>query len=115
VAARGTLANDASLTVLIWTLHNAIFTINLLAIGAALLGLSRAASLGGLIPRWLGVLAIIGAALLALASAPAVAQVEGSPFLALGLLGFLCWLLFVAVASARLLQLGAERASQTAV
>ncbi|HEX5370123.1 MAG TPA: DUF4386 family protein, partial [Dehalococcoidia bacterium] len=102
VAARGTLANDASLTVLIWTLHNAIFTINLLAIGAALLGLSRAAALGGLIPRWLGVLTVIGALLLALAAAPAVAQVHGSPLLALGLLGFLCWLFFVAFVSLRL-------------
>jgi len=114
VAARGTLANDASLTVLIWTLHNAIFTINLLAIGGALLGLSRAAALGGLIPRWLSILTVVGAALLMLAAAPAVAQVHGSPLLALGLLGFLCWLLFLAVVSVRLLKLGSQEAGPTA-
>jgi hypothetical protein len=106
VAARGTLANDAALTVLIWTLHNAIFTINLLAIGGALLGLSRAAAYGGMIPGWLGILTLIGSGLLMIAAAPAVAQVHGSPLLALGLLGFLCWLLFLAVTSARLLKLG---------
>jgi hypothetical protein len=106
VAARGTLAHDANLTVLIWTLHNAIFTINLLAIGAALLGLSRAAALGGLIPPRLGIVTIVGAALLAIAAAPAVAEVHGSPLLGIGLLGFLSWALFIVVASLRLLKLG---------
>lgn len=108
VAARGTLAHDANLTVVLWSLHNAIFTINLLAIGAALLGLSRAAALGGLIPRKLGIVAIVGALLLAIAAAPAVAQVHGSPLLALGLLGFLSWILFIAIASTRLLRIGRQ-------
>jgi hypothetical protein len=106
VAARGTLAHDANLTVVLWSLHNAIFTINLLAIGAALLGLSRAAALGGLIPRSLGIVTIVGALLLAIAAAPAVAEVHGSPLLALGLLGFLIWAAFIAVASIRLLRIG---------
>jgi hypothetical protein len=116
VAARATLANDASMTVLIWSLHNAIFTINLLAIGGALLGLSRAATLGGLLPRWLSIATIIGAVALALATAPAVAQVHGSPLLGLGLLGFLSWALFIAVVSVRLLRTGSmERESMTDV
>lgn len=106
IAARGTLAQDPPLTVLLWRLHNAIFIINLLAIGAALLGLSRAAALGGLIPRKLSIVAMVGALLLAIGAAPAVAEVHGSPLLGLGLIGFLSWALFIAVASTKLLRIG---------
>lgn len=112
VAARDMLAHDATLIIFLWSLHNAIFTINLLAIGAALLGLSRAAALGGLIPQKLSIITIAGALLLAIAAAPAVAEVHGSPLLALGLLGFLSWALFIAVASVRLLRIGRTNPDQ---
>ena len=103
LAARDALARQPDLLTTLWTLHNAIFTLNLLAVGAALLGLSRAAAVAGLIPRVLARAAILGAALLALAAAPAVAEVHGSKLLAAGLLGFLVWIAFLATIGVRLL------------
>ncbi|MGH9086629.1 MAG: hypothetical protein ACRDYZ_00685 [Acidimicrobiales bacterium] len=112
VAARGDLAGDPALVRTLWTLHNAVFTLNLLAVGGALLGLGRAAALSGLVPRWLGRLSVAGAALLAIAAAPAVAEVHGSKLLAVGLVGFVCWLTLLAVSSARLLREGSEAPAQ---
>jgi hypothetical protein len=103
VAARSELAHDPALVSTLWTMHNAVFTLNLLAVGGALLGLGRAATLAGLVPRWLGRASVAGAALLAIAAAPAVAEVHGSKLLVLGLVGFICWLVLLALASIRLL------------
>jgi hypothetical protein len=104
VAARSELASDHALATTLWTLHNAVFTLNLLAVGGALLGLGRAAASAGVVPRRIGRLANAGAGLLAVAAAPAVAEVHGSSLLAVGLLGFLCWVVLLASASARLLR-----------
>jgi hypothetical protein len=103
VADRTGLAHDPTAVSAIWTLHNAIFTMNLLAVGGALLGLGRAAWVAGLVPRRLGIATIVGALLLAVAAAPAVAEVHGSNLLVIGLAGFLCWLVFVVVVSGRLI------------
>lgn len=102
VAARGDLARDPALVSTLWAMHNAVFTLNLVAVGGALLGLGRAAAAARLVPRWMGRLAVGGAILLALAAAPAVAEVRGSNVLVIGAVGFLCWLAFVATASVRL-------------
>lgn len=104
VASRSELATDPALAKTLWALHNAVFTINLLAVGGALLGLGRAASIAGLVPRRIGQLAVVGALLLAVAAAPAVAEVHGSNILAIGLVGFLCWLVLLAATSMRLLR-----------
>jgi len=104
VAARSDLAHDPALASTLWAAHNAVFTLNLVAVGGALLGLGRAAALAGLIPPWLGRLTVGGAALLAVAAAPAVREVHGSNLLVLGLVGFLCWLVFLATASIRLIR-----------
>jgi hypothetical protein len=101
---------DPALVRTLWALHSAVFTLNLVAIGAALLGLGRAATLAGLTPRWMGPASAIGALLLAAAAAPAVAEVNGSRLLALGLLGFACWLVLLGTSSAALLT-GARRSS----
>ncbi|HET7559034.1 MAG TPA: hypothetical protein VFK80_03655 [Limnochordia bacterium] len=103
VAARDALAGDPALTTTLWTLHNAVFTLNLVAVGGALLGLSRAAALAGLIPRPFGLACAGGALLLGVAAAPAVAEIHGSMLLGLGLIGFICWMVFLAWSSARLL------------
>ena len=103
VADRARLAHDPAAVSAIWTLHNAIFTMNLLAVGGALLGLGRAAWVAGLVPRRLGIATTVGALLLAVAAAPAVAEVHGSNLLVIGLAGFLCWLVFVVVVSGRLI------------
>jgi hypothetical protein len=104
VAERAQLAHDPALVALLWALHNAVFTLNLLAVGGALLGLGRAAGIAGIVPRWMTPVSIGGACLLAVAAAPAVAEVHGSNVLALGLIGFLCWLVLLGTASVRLLR-----------
>ncbi len=106
VAGRSQLANDPSLTSTIWMLHNAIFTINLLAVAGALLGLGWAAALSGLVSRRLGWACVVGAVLLGVAASPMVSEIHGSPLLGIGLIGYLCWLLFLLVASLRMLRLG---------
>ncbi|HEY7076569.1 MAG TPA: hypothetical protein VH418_14420 [Solirubrobacteraceae bacterium] len=103
VAGRTELAHDPGLVSTLWTLHNAVFTMNLLAVGCALLGLGRAAALAGIVPRRFDLVAIAGAGLLAAAATPAIAEVHGSHFLAVGLIGFVCWLAFLATAAVRLL------------
>jgi hypothetical protein len=59
--------------------------------------------MAGLVPRRLGIATTVGALLLAVAAAPAVAEVHGSNLLVIGLAGFLCWLVFVVVVSGRLI------------
>jgi hypothetical protein len=103
VADRAGLAHDPTAVSAIWTLHNAIFTMNLLAVGGALLGLGRAAWMAGLVPGRLGIATTVGALLLAVAAAPAVAEVHGSNLLVIGLAGFLCWLVFVVAVSRNLI------------
>ncbi len=105
VAARENLAQDPALTSTIWSLHNAVFTINLLAVAGALLGLGWGAALGGLISRRFGFACVAGAALLAAAAAPMVPEIHGSPVLGVGLIGYLCWLVFLAVVGVRLMRL----------
>lgn len=104
VAARDRLDAAADLAPLLWTLHNAVFTINLVAVGVALLGLGRAAAIAGLVPRWLGPASAIGAALLIASALPAVAVTRGSAWLGVGLVGFVVWLIFLAVAGWALLR-----------
>jgi hypothetical protein len=104
IAARDLLDATPELGQLLWTLHNAVFTINLIAVGGALLGLGRAAALARLIPSWMGAASSIGAALLIASALPAVAVVNGSPWMSVGLLGFLVWLVFLAVASGAMLR-----------
>jgi hypothetical protein len=103
VAARTELAHDPALVSTLWATHNTVFTLNLLAVGGALLGLGRAAAMAGVVPKSFATLSTFGALLLAIAAAPAVAEVHGSKLLAVGLVGFLCWLVLVAFASRSLL------------
>ncbi len=108
VADRAQLANDPSLTSTIWMLHNAVFTLNLMAVGGALLGLGWGAALSGLISRRFGWACVAGAVLLGVAASPMVSEIHGSPILGVGLIGYLCWLLFLLVVSMRLLRPGAS-------
>lgn len=91
----------------LWTLHNAVFSVLTLMIGIALFGWSRAATTSGVAPAWIGPVGVVGACLLALntALAPLVTETS-SPAMAVGALGFLGWVVFVVVASLRLLRLG---------
>jgi hypothetical protein len=57
-----------------------------------------------LIPAWLAVAAWPGAACLFTAAVFTVALTNGAPLIAVGLAGFLVWLLFVVTASVSLLR-----------
>lgn len=104
VAARPELAGDPALVRSLWTLHNAVFTLNLVAVGGALFGLGRAAAISGIVPTWMRPVSLAGSLALAVSAMPIVAEVHGSKLLGLGLAGFVCWLVFLAVAGTRLLR-----------
>jgi hypothetical protein len=85
-------------------MHNAVFTINQVAVGVALFSLGRATTLSRLIPAWMGPVTGIGGGLLLASVLPAVAVVNGSSWLSVGILGFLIWMVFLALAGAGLLR-----------
>ncbi len=89
----------------LWLLHNAVFGILLVFIGVALAGLTAAASTDALIGRAWKPVGLVGGLALAATGAATPALVDGSPIIALGLVGFVTWLVFVATASVRLLRL----------
>jgi hypothetical protein len=99
------LASSPAVVQALWTLHAAAFGLDLAAIAVALIGLSRAAASIPLIPAWLAVAALPGAACLLTAAVFTVALANGGAWvLALGLTGFIIWLVFVVVASVALLR-----------
>lgn len=104
VAANSQLRAEPALVQALWSTHNAVFTFNLVAVAGALAGLGLAAASTGLVPAWMRPATVVGAVLLAVAALPAVAEVHGSPVLGVGLVGFLIWLAFLAVAGARMLR-----------
>jgi hypothetical protein len=108
VAARADLAGSPTLAHTLWAAHNALFTLNLVAIGGALFGLGTAAVTSGLVPRWLRPVVLVGAVALAASAMPIVAQVHGSPLFAVSVVGFVCWLAFLVVVTLRLLRAGAD-------
>jgi hypothetical protein len=103
IAVDGTdLAAAPHVLAALWAMHAAAFGLNLTAIALALVGLSQAARVLGLVPRAVAVLAWPGAACLFVASLATVAVAEGSGVLYLGFVGFVVWGVFVVVAAARL-------------
>ena len=104
VAANGSLHSDPALVQVLWSAHNAVFTLNFVAVAGALAGLGVAAATAGLAPAWMRPAALAGAVLLIAAAAPTVAEVHGSRLLALGLLGFLVWLALLGLAGTRMVR-----------
>ncbi len=88
----------------LWALHAAAFGLDLAAIAVALIGLSRAAASIGLIPQWTAVAALPGAVFLFVAAVFTVALTNGGPWVALGLVGFVIWIVFVVTAGVSLLR-----------
>ncbi len=105
VVATGSEPNLASIDAL-WALHNSVFTVLLLSVGVALLGLGRAGVAAGITPPAFDRLAPAGCALLALASAagPFIAAGEAMPVFGLGAIGFLIWLAFLVTTGRRLVR-----------
>ena len=88
----------------LWALHGAFFALNEMAIGAALLGLSRASIGAGVTPRSLNWLVVGGALLLFAGAVPVVAVTAGSPLFYLPLPGFVIWIIWLVVTSVNLLR-----------
>ena len=98
------LASSPAVVQALSTLRSAAFGLDLAAIAVALIGLSRAAAAMRLIPSWLALAAWPGAACLLIASTFTVALTNGGPWLAVGLAGFIAWIVFVIIASVSLLR-----------
>jgi hypothetical protein len=103
-AKAGQLAASPAVVQALWAVHAAAFGLDLAAIAVALIGLSHAAASVRLIPAWLTVAAWPGAACLLTASVFTVALANGGPWGAVGLAGFIIWLVFVITASVSLLR-----------
>lgn len=104
VAAPDRLAETGQLE-LIWDLHSAAFTMSATSLGAVLLAFSSGAWLAdALVPRWVAVAGFVGSALLVLAGGLVVGSLHGGPGTFLQLAGFATWLLFLVVASVRLVR-----------
>jgi hypothetical protein len=99
-----TLAQSPSIVGALWAVHAAAFGLDLGAIAVALIGLSRAATASALMPARLGAAVLPGAACLLLASVFTVALTNGGPWLGVGLVGFLFWLVFMVATSISLLR-----------
>jgi hypothetical protein len=98
------LASSPAVVQALWTLRAAAFGLDLAAIAVALIGLSQAAAAMRLIPSWLALTAWPGAACLLTAAVFTVALADGGPWLAVGLAGFIVWVVFVITASVSLLR-----------
>jgi hypothetical protein len=100
------LAASPDVVQALWALHAAAFGLDLAAIAVTLIGLSRAAASVGIIPSWTAVVAVPGAACLFLPAVFTVALSNGSPWLRVGLIGFVVWIAFVVMSSISLLRQG---------
>jgi hypothetical protein len=98
------LAHSPAVVEALWAVRGAAFGLDLAAIAVALIGLSRAAALTGLIPTWISAVAVLGAACLLVTAMFTVALTNGGPWLALGLVGFAIWIVFMVVTSVSLIR-----------
>jgi hypothetical protein len=90
----------------LWAFHNSVFTVLLLFIGIALVGLARAGVAAGITPRAFDWLAPIGTGLLAIgcAGGPGIAAGELNGLFAVGVGGFAIWLAFLVTTGLRLVR-----------
>jgi hypothetical protein len=98
------LAGHGALTEILWQLRNASLIATGIALAVAMLGLSRAARLRGLIPAWHEGLGFVAAGAFLIAAAAAGPVVDGSPLGLLGFAAFVAWLVWLALTSIRLLR-----------
>jgi hypothetical protein len=100
----------------LWALHNSVFTVLLLFVGIALLGLGRAGVAAGITPRAFAWLAPLGTGLLAIAcvAGPGIAVGELGGLFGLGLVGFVIWLAFLVTTGLRLVRASDSWATRTA-
>jgi hypothetical protein len=95
---------NAGVVSALWVTHNAVFGVLLVAIAVALAGLSTSAAAAGLLARQWKQIGTMGALALAATGAAAPALLDGNRIIALGLVGFLTWLAFIATCSITMLR-----------
>jgi hypothetical protein len=98
------LASSPVVVEALWAIHAAAFGLDMAATAVALIGLSRAAAAFALIPRWISAAALPGAGCSLVAATFAVAITNGGAWFALGLVGFVTWIVFTGAASISLLR-----------
>jgi hypothetical protein len=104
IANADALANETVLVETLWQLAGASTVVNGLALAVALLGLSRAASIAKLIPRWQELFGFGAAAFFILGAVAVIPSLEGSQIGIVGLIGFAGWVVWLATTSVRLLR-----------
>jgi hypothetical protein len=97
------LASSPGVVRALWAVHAAAFGLDLGAIALALVALSQAARASGLVRRWVAMVALPGAASLFAAGIFTVSIANGGPW-KFALVGFIIWVLFVAMCSINLLR-----------
>ena len=100
------LADNASVTNILFDLHNAAFVANMTALGLTLASFSFAAARAGLMPGWTAWLGVAGGLALVASAMPSVDNLNGGPGLFVGFAGFIVWLLWVLFISVRTIMLG---------
>jgi hypothetical protein len=95
---------EAGVVSALWVTHNTVFGVLLVAIAVALAGLSASAAAAGFVAGPWKQIGALGALALAVTGAATPALVDGSKIIALGLVGFLTWLTFVATCSVTLVR-----------
>ena len=95
---------DTGIVAALWVVHNTVFGVLLVSIAVALAGFTAAASAASVVrPVWKPIGALGGLAL-AITGAATPALIDGSPIIGLGLVGFLCWIAFVATAAVTMMR-----------
>jgi hypothetical protein len=93
---------------LVWHLHTAAFTVNVVAIGIAVFGVAGAAVRMGLAPRWYQPVSFIALTAAIATTVQSSSAVNGGAGWQIGLISFLSWLLLLVIVGIRMVR---ERAS----
>ena len=88
----------------LWVVHIAIFGFLMAAIAVALVGLTQACRLDGLLSKRWGAAGLVGGSLLLASAATTPAIIDGSPTFFVGVAGFVVWIAFVVRTSVALLR-----------
>ena len=103
-AIAGRVSGSPDVLIMLHALHGAAFVFNMAVLGVTFGGFGLGAWQARSEPRWLAAIGIGGGALLLLGALPALAVVEGSYWIGIGLVGFLGWLFWMVAMSIRMLR-----------
>jgi hypothetical protein len=87
---------------LVWHLHTAAFTVNVVAIGIAVFGVAGAAVRMGLAPSWYRPLSFVALAAAMATTMQSSSAINGGSGWQIGLISFVSWLLLLAIVGVRM-------------